>query len=181
MLKIKPKSFRFFKSINYKIIQDHRNNFSISVPQCEKARTEKASFQKNLLSAWAQRVSLLYWESLVTHPDIHQVTSFIFPFLHGLSGTRQGRHHAAQPPRNCTKRTDLSGSRLEKHKTAALPNVWSTTKVLLEVVQGKHGNMNLQRCLLRQKQLLISYKLERNEVNKNNYLNFSVTISYLVS
>lgn len=146
----------------------------------KKTRTQKGSLQKYLLSTWAQKVSLLYWKSLVTHWDTHQVTFFIFPFLHGLSGTRQERCHAAQASRNYTKMRDLSGSRLGKHRTAALPNVGSTTKVLLEVVQGKHGNMDLQRCLLRQNQLLISYKLKRNEVNKNNYLNSSVTISFLV-
>lgn len=165
--------------MNYKIIQDHWNNFSIPIPQCEKTRTEKAFLQKYFLSTWAQKVSLLYWESLVTHPAIYQVAFYNFPFLSGLSDTTQRRYRAAQPPSNYRKRRDLSDSRLGKHKTDALPNVRSTTKVLLEVVQGKHGNMDLQRCLLQQQLLLISYKLKRNEVNKNNYLNSSVTFSFV--
>jgi len=57
---------------------------------------------------------------------------------------------AAHRTSNYSKRRDLSDSRLSKHKTTTLPNVWSATKVLLEVVQGKHGNMDLQRRLLRQ-------------------------------
>lgn len=75
------------------------------------------------------------------------------------------------------KPEERSDSRLSKHKTAALPNVWHATKVLLEVVQGKHGNMDLQRCLLRQEYMLMSYILKLEETKATVYLNSSATFS----
>lgn len=60
------------------------------------------------------------------------------------------KHQIGKKPR-CTSShsRDVPGSRLSKHKIAALPNVRHATKFLLKVVQCEHGNMGLQRCLLK--------------------------------
>lgn len=139
----------------------------------KKLEQRRTAFRRkclHFLQTQAQNLPLLHWESPITKLDRYYHFSPRFQLLISMSPKYQ---IDKEPCCTSSYSRDLPVSSLSKDETAALPNVWHATKVLLKVVQCEHGNVDLQRCLLRQQQLMRRYILKLKEIKATVNMNCS--------